>query len=89
MQGICMTVVYRFQSTSPRGGRRDHGDRRGYLRDFNPRPHEGDDDKVADIKARDSGFQSTSPRGGRRKISEEDVRIRNFNPRPHEGDDKM
>ena len=55
----------KFQSTSPRGGRRlKSGYFTGYLY-FNPRPREGDDGLAFELPSEDDEFQSTSPRGGR------------------------
>ena len=68
--------------------------RRGQLwrernRNFNPRPHEGDDWGIRPAGAVHCRFQSTSPRGGRPYIPlYTSDWLMNFNPRPHEGDDK-
>ena len=43
IQPFYKAVVYRFQSTSPRGGRRKTPKKEDAESCFNPRPHEGDD----------------------------------------------
>ena len=80
--------ITQFQSTLPRGERRNWRGRTGYQHYFNPRSHEGSDsdgqDKYQDI----CRFQSTLPRG-ERPASDFYKRFMpgDFNPRSHEGSD--
>ena len=65
----CVTLFYVFkwfQSTPPRGGRRnDNNSDNRHGQSFNPRPRAGGDyDPYLDLDEEDT-FQSTPPRGGR------------------------
>ena len=55
----------KFQSTLPRGERRHEVQQQTQVRDFNPRSHEGSDDRVQCILCAITQFQSTLPRGER------------------------
>ena len=54
-----------FQSTPPRGRRRNRSDATFYRARFNPRLRVGGDIHVAIAKGREHEFQSTPPRGRR------------------------
>ena len=56
---------YAFQSTSPQGGRLVVENFLSSNRDFNPRPHKGDDGAELKERALNLQFPSTSPQGGR------------------------
>ena len=57
------------------------------LMGFNPRSHEGNDEKAAAVGKSEAEFQSTFPRGERHHRRKDDIQPRGFNPRSHEGND--
>ena len=77
-----------FQSTSPRGGRRLTDIRYLSYKDFNPRPHAGDD-LVQHTPWNRLLISIHVPTRGTTLIIYMEFRcIMNFNPRPHAGDDQ-
>ena len=78
----------RFQSTSPRGGRRlcllPYV---GNERYFNPRPHEGDDPLSGPRPASPADFNPRPHEGDDWLLDGWREQSKHFNPRPHEGDD--
>ncbi len=77
----------RFQSTPPRGRRRNVAKLFAYYNDFNPRLREGGDDRNTDVSPADCNFNPRLREGGDSTcISIHCVR-NNFNPRLREGGD--
>ena len=62
---IRCTGYSKFQSTLPRGERRNGRGKHKYYRNFNPRSREGSDRKLEVCSAVKLKFQSTLPRGER------------------------
>ena len=78
-----------FQSTHPRGVRRNRSNRSHTARYFNPRTHVGCDDVCALLAERFIRFQSTHPRGVRR-VERAKIGLKmHFNPRTHVGCDRL
>ncbi len=80
---------FRFQSTFPRGERRQgNGCIKKIVVYFNPRSHEGNDNRLSFYLTMLTNFNPRSHEGnddGERRFKRY---IENFNPRSHEGNDK-
>ena len=76
-----------FQSTHPRGVRRNRVRSRARHRHFNPRTHVGCDMRILPRYWSKTSFQSTHPRGVRRRELNFVGLPENFNPRTHVGCD--
>ena len=87
MEG-CSHLLLQFQSTFPRGERRDvyhcASCRQRY---FNPRSRVGNDDRLTDPEPGQDKFQSTFPRGERQRSNPGFVFPWDFNPRSRVGND--
>ena len=80
-------LSFLFQSTRPRGERRNYPDRSHMPQNFNPRSHEGSDGHGTASLRRQHNFNPRSYEGSddqRRPDQEHDG---HFNPRSHEGSD--
>ena len=87
MVRLATTKLTPFQSTLPRGERRNCRKYHFCYAHFNPRSHEGSDFKSQEEYDQDANFNPRSHEGSDNYRDVIALKSRNFNPRSHEGSD--